>query len=343
MLNTKQTSELKKLLSSKLKIAVTSHNNPDGDAIGSLLAMKRYLIKLGHDVTGIVPNNFPGFLSWLPGSEQIIIYKLAAKEAQKAILEADLIFSLDYNAINRFGPAAEIILRSKAKRILIDHHINPEKESFDFCFSTTETSSTGELIYDFIDLLGDKNLIDREIAEAIYTGIVTDTGSFSFAANNQKTYLVTAELVAEGVDAQKIHRLVYDTFSEDRLRLLGHAISNNMLVWSDLHTALIYLAKEDLIKYNYQVGDIEGIVNYPLMMDQVNMSVLLTERDNQIRLSFRSKGEFSVNQLTRDYFNGGGHKNAAGGRSNSTMVETINTIKEVVSKYKEALDYRITY
>jgi phosphoesterase RecJ-like protein len=343
MLNTTQKAELKKLLSSKLNIVVTSHNNPDGDAIGSVLAMERYLKKLGHVVVSIVPNNFPGFLSWLPGSDEILIYNLAAKEAQKAILEADLIFSLDYNAINRFGPASEILLRSDAKRILIDHHIKPDVESFDFCFATTETSSTGELIYDFIDQMDDTNLIDREIAEAIYTGIVTDTGSFSFAANNKKTYLVTAELISKGVDAEKVHRLIYDTFSEDRLRLLGHAISNNMLVWNELHTALIFLTKEDLTHFNYQVGDIEGIVNYPLMMDQVNMSVLLTERDNQIRLSFRSKGTFSVNQLARDHFNGGGHRNAAGGRSNTSMEESINTIKAVLAEYTEALNYKITY
>lgn len=343
MLNTKQKSELKKLLNSKLKIAVTSHNNPDGDAIGSALAVTRYLQKKGHDVQAIVPNSFPGFLSWLPGSENILIYNKKAKEAQKVILEADVIFCLDYNAINRFGPAAEIIERSAAKRVLIDHHINPELASFDYSFATTSTSSTGELIYDFIDFFGDTNLIDKEIAEAIYTGIVTDTGSFSFAANNKKTYLVTAQLIEKGVDAEQVHRLIYDTFSEDRLRLLGHAISNNMLVWDELHTALIFLTKEDLINYNYHVGDIEGVVNYPLMMDKINMSILLTERDNQIRLSFRSKGEFSVNQLARDHFNGGGHRNAAGGRSNTNMQESINTIKDVLVNYKEALNYQISY
>lgn len=343
MLNTIQISELKKLLSNKLKIAVTSHNNPDGDAIGSSLAVTRYLKKKGHDVVAIVPNNFPGFLSWLPGSEDIMIYNKSAKAAQNIIMEADLIFCLDYNAINRFGPAAEIIERSSAKRILIDHHINPELESFDYCLTKTNTSSTGELIYDFIDLLGDTALIDKEIAEAIYTGIVTDTGSFSFAANNKKTYLVTAALIEKGIDAEQVHRLIYDTFSEDRLRLLGNAISNNMLVWDELHTALIFLTKEDLIKYSYQIGDIEGVVNYPLMMDKINMSVLLTERDNQIRLSFRSKGEFSVNQLARDHFNGGGHRNAAGGRSNINMIESIKNIKEVLAKYKEALNYQISY
>lgn len=343
MFNTDQISELKKLLNNKLKIVVTSHNNPDGDAIGSSLAVASYLKKKGHDVSAVVPNSFPGFLSWLPGSDQILIYNKKAKLAQKVIREADLIFCLDYNAINRFGPAAEIIERSPAKRILIDHHINPELESFDFCFATTNTSSTGELVYDFIALLGDTELIDKEIAEAIYTGIVTDTGSFSFAANNKKTYLVTAELIEKGVDAEQVHRLIYDTFSEDRLRLLGNAISNNMLVWDELHTALIYLTKEDLIKYNYQVGDIEGVVNYPLMMEKINLSVLLTERDNMIRLSFRSKGEFSVNQLARDHFNGGGHRNAAGGRSVINMQESIDNIKNILFNYKESLNYQISY
>lgn len=343
MLNTKQITELKSLLASRKKIVITSHNNPDGDAIGSSLAMYHYLLKKGHDVSAVVPNMFPAFLAWLPGSDKILIYNKSAKEAQKKILDADIIFSLDYNAINRFGPASEIIEKSKATRIMIDHHIEPEIEKFDYCYSTVNTSSTGELVYDFIDMLGDTNLVDKQIAESIYTGIVTDTGSFSFAANNEKTYLITAKLIEKGVDAEQVHRLIYDTFSEGRLRLLGYAISNNMIVWDDLHTAIIFLTKDDLIKHDYQVGDVEGVVNYPLMMEKVNMSILLTERDNVIRMSFRSKGEFSVNQLARNHFNGGGHRNAAGGRSYNTMEKTIEQIQKVLKDYKTELNYKIAY
>jgi len=343
MLDTIQISEIKQLLGSKKKIVISSHNNPDGDAIGSLLAMHFYLKKKGHTVSSFVPNNFPGFLAWLPDSDKILIYNESAKKVQKHISEADLIFCLDFNALNRLGPAAEIVERSTAKRIMVDHHVDPVNDDFDYCFSTTKTSSTGELIYDFIDLLGDTNIIDKKIAEAIYTGIVTDTGSFSYAAGNPKTYRVTAALIECGVDAEKVHRLIYDTFSENRLRLLGYAIHNNMIVWNDLHTAIIYLTKKDLHQFTYKVGDIEGVVNYPLMMEKVNMSLLLTERDNMIRMSFRSKGDFSVNQLAREHFNGGGHRNAAGGKSFTTIEKTIDEVKKVLDAYQKDLDYKITY
>lgn len=343
MLSIEEQKELRNLLGDKKKITLTTHNNPDGDAIGSALAMYHYLLKKGHDVSMIIPNKFPDFLSWLPGADDFVIYEHDAKKAQQLFNEAELVFCLDFNALNRFGAASEILARSSGKRILIDHHIQPEIESFDYIFSTTNTSSTGELIFDFIDLMGDKQLVDKKIAECIYTCIMTDTGSFSFAANNVKTYEITAELIGLGVDASKIHRLVYDTFSENRLRLLGHAISNKMIVWDDLHTALIYLSSEDLTKYRYQVGDIEGVVNFPLMMKKVNMAILLTEREKMIRLSFRSKGDFSVNKLARAHFKGGGHQNAAGGKSFKTLQETIDDIKSVVQQYKSSLDFEISY
>ena len=343
MLSPKQITELKQLLESKKKIVITSHNNPDGDAIGASLAMFHYMQKKGHEVSAMVPNNFPGFLSWLPGSDKILIYSQSAKEAQHVILDADLIFCLDYNAINRLGPASEIVKRSSAKRVLIDHHVDPQEDDFDFCISKVNTSSTGELVYEFIDMMNDISLIDKQMAEAIYAGIVTDTGSFSFAANNEKTYHITADLISKGVDADLVHRLIYDTFSEDRLRLLGHAISKNMIVWDEFRTAIIFLTKNDLKRFNYKVGDVEGVVNYPLMMEKINMSVLLTERDSMIKLSFRSKGDFSVNRLARDYFNGGGHKNAAGGRSYTTMEKTIDQIKKELEAFKDQLNYKISY
>ncbi len=343
MLSAIEKQELKDLLVERKNIVLTTHTNPDGDAIGSSLAMMHYLRKKGHNVTAMVPNSFPGFLEWLPGSKQLIIYEKEAKKVQKALNEADIVFCLDYNSLSRVGSANDVVKRCEAPRILIDHHIDPETENFTYCFSTTNTSSTGELIYEFIDLLGDKALIDKEIAENIYTGIITDTGSFSFAANNEKTYVITADLIAKGVDAQKIHKLVYDTFSENRLRLLGHSINRRLIIWDNLRTALIYLTKDDLLKYKYQVGDAEGVVNYPLMMEKINVSILLSERDNQIRISFRSKGDFSVNDVARQHFKGGGHRNAAGGKSFVSMDETIKRIKEVFGNYKEELNYKLSY
>lgn len=338
-----QISALIKLLSKQRRIVLTTHTNPDGDAIGSSMAMGRYLRKKGHKVTAIVPNHFPGFLSWIPDVKSMVIYEENAKACQRALQDAELVFCLDYNALNRVGVLTDSLSKSKAPRVLIDHHIEPETESFTYCFSTTDTSSTCELIFDFIETMGDTDLLDRDIAECLYTGIITDTGSFSHSANNEKTYRITAELIKNGLDALKIHRLIYDTFSENRLRLLGHAISNRMMVWDELHTALIYFDKNDLKQFSYQVGDAEGIVNFPLSMEKINLSILITERDKKIRMSFRSKGEFSVNALTRNHFNGGGHKNAAGGTFYASIEQTIKEIKETITTYKAELDYKIDY
>ena len=343
MMSTEDMKELQVLLGSKKNILITTHTNPDGDAIGSSLAMLHYLRKIGHHVNAMVPNNFPGFLAWLPGTSDLLIYEKQPKLVQQYLQSADLVFCLDYNALNRVGSATDVLVSSTVPKVLIDHHIKPELESFKYALSNVGASSTGELIYDFIDMMGDTALIDKEIAEAIYTGIVTDTGSFSFAANNPKTYQITAELIDKGVDAQKIHRLIYDTFSENRLRLLGHAISERMIILDEYHTSLIYFTKEDLKKYDYQIGDAEGIVNYPLMMEKINMSILLSERDKQIRISFRSKGDFSVNDLARKYFKGGGHRNAAGGKTYISMEKTIDKIKGTLKEYKDQLDYKLSY
>lgn len=334
--------QLRELINKRTKIVLTSHTNPDGDAIGSLLAMYHYLMMLGNEVIMVVPNSFPSYYGWLPFSENIMIYDKSAKEVQKHIKEAEMIFSLDYSAISRLGSLTDIILNSKSCRVLIDHHVDPEVHNFDFCFATVETSSTGELVYEFISQMGNEDLIDKKISEAIYSGIVTDTGSYSYSCNRPETYLVTAKLIEKGVDAQKIHKLIYDTFSENRLRLLGYSISNRMIVWEELHTAIIYLTKEDLKKYNYQIGDTEGVVNFPLSMDKVNMSVLITEKDKVLRMSFRSKGEFSVNEFARKHFSGGGHRNAAGGKANDSIDQLLIRMKDVVEEYKSDLDYKIS-
>lgn len=342
MFTISEISRLRQLLNQKLRIVITSHSNPDGDAIGSSLAMYHYLTKLGNSVNMIIPNKFPHYYNWLPDSEKIVIYEKQSKLAQQLLREADLIFCVDFNAISRLGAVSDIVLKTSAKRILIDHHIDPEINDFDYCYSTVETSSTGELIYEFITALGDENLIDKNTAEAIYTCIVTDTGSFSFSNNRTETYLVVSKLISLGVDAEKIHKLIYDTYSENRLRLLGYAISNRMVVWEELHTAIIYLTKSDLKEYNYEVGDTEGLVNYPLSMKKINMSVLITEKENQLRLSFRSKGDFSVNELAREHFKGGGHRNAAGGKTTETINQLIDRLKLVLQDNKQNLNYSIS-
>jgi len=305
------------------------------------MAMFHYLTSLGNNVNIMVPNEFPNFYNWLPFSQNIIIYEKQAKLAQKLLKDADIIFALDYNALHRLGSLTEIVKKTTGVRILIDHHIDPETENFNYCYSNTNTSSTGELVYEFITELGDEKLIDKKIAEGIYTSIVTDTGSFSFSCNRPSTYIITSKLIALGVDAETIHKLIYDTYTENRLRLLGFAISNRMIVWEKFHAAIIYLTKSDLKKYNYQVGDTEGLVNFPLQMDKVNMSVLITDKDNLLRLSFRSKGKFSVNELARAHFNGGGHKNAAGGKTTENMDTLISRLENVLENYKNQLNYQI--
>ena len=342
MLTVQDIGEIKGLLSSKKKIVLTAHLNPDGDAIGSSVAMLHYLRKKGHDVEAIAPNRFPDFYSWMPGSEDIIIFEKSAAKAKELLSKADIVFSLDYNSFNRVGPMTKYLKEAPGIKFLIDHHIDPQ-EGLDYYLSTTKITSTGELIYNFIDMMGDIELLDKNTAAAIYLAIMTDTGSFSYASNYPDTYRVVATLIEKGVDAERIHRLVYDTFSEHRLRLLGYAISERMIVWHDLKTAIIYLTKDDLKRFHFQVGDTEGIVNYPLSMDGVNLAVLITEKEKKIKLSFRSKGDFSVNDLARAHFKGGGHKNAAGGQSGNNLDETIKGIKEVLKPLKNKLDYKLSY
>ncbi len=342
MLSNQQKGELVDFFSQKKKIVLTTHMNPDGDAVGSTLAMMHYLRAKGHEVTAVVPNKFPDFYGWMPGANQMVIFEKKAAIVKKLLMEADMVFSLDYNSIGRVGQMTGLLKMAPGKKFLIDHHIDPE-EGFDYYFATTDTTSTGQLVYQFIELMGDKNLLNKEVAVALYVAIMTDTGSFSYAANYPETYHIVAELIERGVDAERVHRLVYDTFSENRLRLLGFSISERMMVWHHLHTAVIYLSKADLKRFNYQVGDTEGVVNYPLSMDDVNLAVLITEKEKKIKLSFRSKGSFNVNLLARNHFNGGGHKNAAGGQTFTDIAQTLDAVKEVLEPLKDALNYKLSY
>ncbi len=330
-----------RMLASPQKIVLASHKNPDGDTIGAALAMMHYLQKKGHEVTALVPNDFPGFYNWLPGAPDMVIFHRNAREARVALAEGNLLICLDFNALDRTGNMAPDLEKFPGKKIVIDHHLEPSDE-FDHYFCSPAASSTGELVYEFVEALGDKTLLGVEEALALYTCIMTDTGSFSYNCNHGRTYHIVAELIDLGIDAATVHKLVYDTYTENRLRLLGFALSSRLLVWNDLHTAVIYLTKEDLKRFDYQVGDTEGLVNYGLSMGNINLAVLLTEKDNQIRISFRSKGDFSVNRLARDYFKGGGHKNASGATSKKNMEQTIGYLKEALQQLKTELDFAVS-
>jgi phosphoesterase RecJ-like protein len=336
-LKTKRQKEFKSIFSKSEKIVITTHTNPDGDAIGSSLALYHYIKSKGKDVKLVVPNSYPEFISWMPGNDEIIVTESSWAKAREAFSEAELIYCLDYNAIHRSGCLKEILAASEVFKIMIDHHPQPEENDFNLLYSCTDTSSTAELIYDYISWLDDSYEITPEVATCLYVGIMTDTGSFSFACNRPETFMVTAKLLETGIDGEYIHRMVYDTFSENRLRLLGFSLSQKLVVLEEFATAYISLSREDLRKFNYQVGDTEGLVNYALSIKGIQMAVLLTERKDRIRLSFRSKGNFSVNDVAREHFNGGGHRNAAGGDSYDTLQRTTDKLEKLLPDYKESL------
>ena len=325
-----------RLLEFPRKILITTHTNPDGDAIGSSLAMYGYLKKKGHDVSVMMPDPDPAFLSWMPFHSSLLVYSDQEETCIRMIERAEIIFCLDFNGLGRLSDAEKPVRDANAIRILIDHHRDPAPV-FNHMISVIETSSTSELIYDFIAGCGDASLIDQDIASCIYSGIITDTGSFSYSCNYEKTYLITADLYRKGIDGEHIHRLIYDTYSEERLRLLGYSISEKLVVLEEYNTAYISLSKDDLDRFNYQVGDTEDVVNYALSIAGINLAALFSERDDVVRVSFRSKGNFSVNDIARKYFNGGGHINAAGAISHLSLEETVRIFVEKLPEYKEKL------
>jgi len=326
------------LLEQAGNIVITSHHNPDGDAIGSTLALYHFLKPYGKNLQVIVPNDYPDFLKWMEGNGDIMLFERKRKTARRILTEADVIFCLDYNSLHRTADMAEVIKSSNARRILIDHHPEPVLSEFQYYFSVVETSSTAELVYQFIKGLKPGPRLSRTVAECLFVGIMTDTGSFSYACNYPETFMIAFQLIRAGVNAEKIHRLVYDTYSENRLRLLGYSLSNKMQLLPEFKTAYIALTREELDRFNHQVGDTEGVVNYALSIDGTVIAVLLTERKDRIRLSFRSKGDFAVNRIARDYFAGGGHMNAAGGDSFDSMEDTILKLKEILKQFKEEID-----
>lgn len=317
-------------------IAIISHVNPDGDAIGSSLAFSQFLRNLGHRVDVMVSNDFPAFLAWMPGAQDIHIFEKAPDHCNNILDAADFIMMLDFNHFSRAGLVQEKLISLKTNKILIDHHRDPNLDDFLCALSETQVSSTSELVAEVILHYGEQYLTDA-IATNILVGIVTDTGSFAHSVFHPQTFSISAKLIEKSASYNQIHQLIYDTFSEDRLRLLGYAISNKMEVLDDYATAIIALNKEELSRFNYQVGDTEGVVNYPLSMEKMVMSVLVTERQGVIRFSFRSKGDFSVHELAQKHFNGGGHTNAAGGTLNCSMEEAMDRLHAILPEYRKML------
>lgn len=321
------------LIQTPKRIVLVCHVNPDGDAIGSVLAMSYFLKSKGHEVNAIAPNPFPDFLAWMPGSENVLVFEKDPSSCKHAISEAEAIIMLDFNQLSRCGLLHNEIGKTRCPRILIDHHRDAVLDQFYCAFSDVEVSSASEIVAEIILHYGKENLT-KEVATALMVGIMTDTGSFSHSIR-PRTFELSGLLVQYSMPYNLIHQMVYDTMSEDRLRLLGYAISHKMEIVEGYAVAIISLSKSELESFHYKVGDTEGVVNYPLSMDSIKMSVLVTERQDQIRLSFRSKGDFSVHEFANKHFKGGGHTNAAGGTTTTTLEETLAFLKSVLVEYNE--------
>lgn len=324
--------ELKVMLDTPKKIVITTHYNPDGDAIGSSLGLAHYLRKKGHLTTVVAPNEYPKFLHWLPDNHEVVLFEEQQAVAEQALTHADLIFCLDYNAPNRVKDLQEPITNAPAKKVLIDHHLDPV-DFTDFILHSTVASSTAELVYGFIELMGDTEAIDMDIAACLYTGILTDTGSFQHASTTARVHDITAHLMRIGIDTFAIYDKIFNSASISRMRFFGHCWSNKMFVNSKVGYAVIEVSKKDQLRFHLQKGDTEGLVNTPLQLAGINASVLATEQDGYVKLSFRSKGDVDMNTYARQFFNGGGHKNASGGMLEESLENVIEKIKLTLPKY----------
>ncbi|SEB35389.1 phosphoesterase RecJ domain-containing protein [Tenacibaculum sp. MAR_2009_124] len=333
----KQFNELKEFLSKPQQVVIIGHKNPDGDAVGSTLGLKHYLDKKGHKAQVLMPNEYPDFLHWIPGSETVYRFDRQNNQCVKSLKKSTIVFLLDFNALHRVGQDMQNTLNKYEHDFaLIDHHQQPD--DFEYMYSDTAMSSTCQMVYNFIEMMGDVDMIDKNIATSLYTGIMTDTGSFRFRSTTSKTHRIIADLIDKGAENDKIHSNVNDSNTYSRLLLLGQALTN-LEILPEYKTAFITLSEEEKDKYNYEKGDTEGIVNYALSLKGIVFGIIFIEDEEQgiIKISFRSKGQFSVNQFARNYFNGGGHDNASGGRSELNMDDTLAKFKSLLPKYKSEL------
>lgn len=325
--------ELKQRLKQAKHILITTHKSPDGDAVGSSLGLYMFLKKINKNVSVVVPDAFPEFLNWMLNVEDIVYFDANNEAARELINKSEVIFSLDYNALNRIDEMGEVIAQTDSYKVVIDHHQNPQ-DFADYYFVDTDCCSTAQLVYEFIDKLEELDKMDKAIAECLYCGIMTDTGSFRYPSTTAKTHQIIAEFLKLGADGSKIHQEVYDTYSEKRLRLLGYALSNKMKVFPEINTAYISLSQEELKQFDFKRGDTEGLVNYPLSINGIKFAVLITEKEKDVSMSFRSKDDCYVNEFASKYFSGGGHIYAAGGKSDLSLEETIKKFEELIKANK---------
>lgn len=325
------------VIQSYSRFVLACHVNPDGDAVGSVLAMAEFLKNKGKDAKMMVANDFPGFLHWMPGADEFLVFEKNAEACKSAIAQAECIMMLDFNNLSRSGILHNEIGKTRCPRVLVDHHRDADFSQFYCAYSNTCVSSASEIVAEILLHYGKQELTEN-ISTNLLVGIMTDTGSFAHSIYHPRTFDIVSILVEKSMPYSLVHQLVYDTMSENRLRLLGFSISNRMEVIDNCSTAIIALDKSDLERFDYQPGDTEGVVNFPLSMDKIKMSVLVTERQDQIRLSFRSKGDFSVHELAQKHFKGGGHTNAAGGTLTCSFDEAVAKLKSVLPEYKDLLN-----
>ena len=325
---------IKSLLATPKKITIIPHRNPDGDAMGSTLGLYHFLLKLNHQPIVVAPNDFPNFLAWIPGSENVLVYENDKLNCTQILKDAEMVFNLDFNALHRTGEMEHVLNKLTAPFIMIDHHQKPDTFAA-VTYSDTSFGSTCEMIYNFISYLDQTELIDKTIGTCIYTGIMTDSGSFRFPSTTSKTHRVIANLIDLGVRNSDIHNHVFDSNSYTRLQLLGRALQNMKLL-PEYKTSYITLSQKELDEFHYQKGDTEGIVNYGLTIKGIHFAAIFIEHkdENIIKISFRSQGSFDVNQFARDHFQGGGHINAAGGKSYDTLQNTISKFEKIIATIK---------
>lgn len=328
-------SDLKRLLAKTKTISIVTHVNPDGDAMGSSLGLYHYLKSKGKNVKVIVPNVFPDFLAWMPGSKQAMVFEGNEASVKKQIEKSDVVFVLDFNNYKRVDALGELIRNSAAKKMVIDHHQKPDTV-FDYYFHDVAASSTCELVYDFICGVDPKKVIDKKMANCLYTGIMTDTGSFRFSSTTQKTFQVAAALIEAGAKNGDIYNSVYDDYTEKRLKLLGYCLYEKLVFVPEYKAAYIALSEAELKSFDFKKGDTEGIVNYALSVGGMDLSAFFSDKDGAIRISFRSK-KFDVNSFARAHFNGGGHINAAGAKSILSLDDTVKKFVDLLPQYKTEL------
>ena len=329
--------ELKLLLQNKKNIVITIHRGPDADALGSALALSDVLKQLNHNVTVVSPNDYASFLYWMKGNNEVVVFTEQTEKAIEITNNADLIFLLDFNDLSRIGEYTETVKNSSSTKIMIDHHQEPNMNDADLVFSDTSSCSTAQLLFEILDGLSFTSMINKDVAECIYAGIMTDTGSFKYSSTTSKTHKVISELIDAGAENSKVHDLIYDNYSEDRTKLLGYCLNDKLQIFPKLNSAIISLTEEELDRFNFKKGDTEGVVNYALAIKGIIFAVFIAEKEGKVKLSLRSKGDFKVNEIAKKYFSGGGHMNASGGISDRSVEGTVKKVIEVFEEYKNEL------